>query len=126
MSDKMTKILAERGEQYGSYRSQAELSRAIRDLVLSHIKCEIPAYMEESINMISHKIARVANGNTHNVDSWRDIAGYATLVANLLEEENNGAEPAPVTRREGKSPTEKAGKSGVYVTDEPEGCQARF
>ncbi len=35
--------------------------------------------------MIFHKIARIINGDPNYADSWVDIAGYATLVANRLE-----------------------------------------
>jgi hypothetical protein len=35
--------------------------------------------------MILHKIARIVNGDPNWSDSWRDIAGYATLVADRLD-----------------------------------------
>jgi hypothetical protein len=35
--------------------------------------------------MICHKMARIMNGDPNYVDSWADIAGYATLVANRLK-----------------------------------------
>ena len=35
--------------------------------------------------MIVHKLARIVNGNPDKVDSWVDIAGYATLVAERLQ-----------------------------------------
>jgi len=126
MSDKMTKILEERGKQYGSYRDQAELSKKLRDIILGHMRVntptQIPEYMEESINMISHKIARIANGNAHNVDSWRDIGGYAILVADLLEEdethrEESAIRPATITAHKHEGQTEKAGESGRHISD---------
>lgn len=40
---------------------------------------------KEALEMIASKIARILNGNTNNEDSWRDIAGYATLVADRLK-----------------------------------------
>lgn len=39
----------------------------------------------EAINMIVNKIGRIYNGDPHYSDSWRDIAGYATLVADRLD-----------------------------------------
>ena len=42
----------------------------------------------EAINMIVNKIARIYNGDPHYADSWRDIAGYATLVADRLDNDN--------------------------------------
>lgn len=35
--------------------------------------------------MIFHKIGRILSGNWREPDHWRDIAGYATLVADRLE-----------------------------------------
>ncbi len=40
----------------------------------------------EALEMICHKIARIINGDSDYADSWVDIAGYATLVANRLNE----------------------------------------
>ena len=39
----------------------------------------------EALDMIASKIARVVNGNPNHIDSWIDIAGYATLVADRLQ-----------------------------------------
>ena len=34
--------------------------------------------------MIAVKIARILNGDPNHFDSWIDIAGYATLAAELI------------------------------------------
>lgn len=39
----------------------------------------------ECLEMIAHKIGRILNGDPNYGDSWRDISGYATLVADRLE-----------------------------------------
>lgn len=36
--------------------------------------------------MIAHKIGRIVNGNPNNIENWRDIAGYAELVARILSQ----------------------------------------
>jgi hypothetical protein len=41
--------------------------------------------MAETLDMIAHKIGRIIAGNAAEPDHWRDIAGYAQLVANRLE-----------------------------------------
>jgi hypothetical protein len=103
MSDKMSQILASRGEQYGDYKKQSELSRRLRESVLNHMHehnepnerlVRVRPYIAESTNMICHKLARAFNGNVLNVDTWRDIAGYATLVADTLERDSMPV-PAP-------------------------------
>jgi hypothetical protein len=38
----------------------------------------------EALEMIANKIARILNGDPDYADSWTDIAGYATLVAERL------------------------------------------
>ena len=43
----------------------------------------------EALFMVLHKVARIVNGDFNYDDSWRDIAGYATLVANELEGKND-------------------------------------
>jgi len=46
------------------------------------------ADQREALDMICHKIARIVNGNPDYADSWTDIAGYATLVAERLENDS--------------------------------------
>ena len=43
--------------------------------------------MTEAITMIANKLGRVINGDPYYDDSWRDIAGYATLVVKELEKQ---------------------------------------
>ena len=35
--------------------------------------------------MIAHKLARIINGGSKFIDNWRDLAGYAKLIADYLE-----------------------------------------
>ncbi len=41
----------------------------------------------EALDMNAHKVARILNGDPDYSDSWRDIAGYATLVADRLDKQ---------------------------------------
>lgn len=41
----------------------------------------------EALDMIMNKIGRIVNGNSNNVDSWQDIAGYAQLIVERLKKE---------------------------------------
>lgn len=47
---------------------------------------DIDEDMAEALFMIAHKIGRIVNGDPWHVDSWIDIAGYAKLVADRLED----------------------------------------
>jgi len=96
--------LKERGSKYGNFKDHAELSQSLQDLIKGHI-CDIngittvkelnnhlPKYMTEALNMICHKLARIANGDPYYDDSWRDIAGYSQLVVDILAKESDGEE----------------------------------
>ena len=80
--------LAAREANYGRFADQAELSQQFKNIAHSAAKWdELPADMKESIDMICHKIARVLNGRgAEYADNWHDIAGYATLVEDRLNE----------------------------------------
>ena len=39
--------------------------------------------------MILHKLARILNGDPNYVDSWHDIAGYAILVEDIINEKRS-------------------------------------
>lgn len=82
-------VLEERGQEYGDFEIVARTASEIRDAIMrphfSRHQDRMPAVQREAIIMIATKLARIANGNPGNVDSWRDIAGYATLVVRDLE-----------------------------------------
>lgn len=80
-------ILDERATTYGHFYMQAELSQALKNTIMAHLieaKKTLVADQQEALEMILAKIARITNGNSNYVDSWDDIAGYATLVAKRL------------------------------------------
>ena len=79
-------ILAERGQRYGSFHENAATAQALKKVLHMNDNWLHLAYdQRESLDMICHKMARILNGDPNYVDSWDDIAGYATLVANRLK-----------------------------------------
>ena len=76
--------LAERGTRYGEFESHAKLSQLLQQEIFMHKTQDYTPAMREAIQMICHKLARVANGDPFYDDSWRDIAGYAQLVVDEL------------------------------------------
>ena len=82
---KVEETLQERGEEYGEFSRHAEISQKLKNTVKLWLPAEIEPYKMEALEMILHKIARICNGNSNNIDSWHDIAGYATLVVKELE-----------------------------------------
>jgi len=92
-SQSTEQILEQRGIRYGSFKDHSEISNALRSMVLSHYAKThpqgpgLPPYMMESLIMICHKLGRIANGDPSYDDSWKDIAGYAQLVVDILHEQ---------------------------------------
>lgn len=84
---KIDDILDQRHDTYGNFADLAEIAVDLRRVLLEHLVhkgARLPADHEEALAMICTKMARIVNGAEH-VDNWRDIAGYATLVADRLE-----------------------------------------
>lgn len=84
--------LQQRGTRYGSFKNHAaisqELQRVFRQGCVASGKDTLDPFLVESVNMICHKLARIANGDPYYDDSWRDIAGYAQLVVDILNGKN--------------------------------------
>jgi hypothetical protein len=79
-------ILQERGERYGRFQDNAATVQALKKVLHMHDNWLHLNYdQREALDMICHKMARIMNGDPNYVDSWADIAGYATLVANRLK-----------------------------------------
>lgn len=86
MTNKIDQILAERGERYGEFKDHAKISQEMKRVMQKTDGWHnLGATGREALEMIAHKIARILNGDPTYADSWRDIAGYATLVADRLE-----------------------------------------
>jgi hypothetical protein len=88
----INEMLAGREARYGSFEGHAEISQVIKQVIHSAAKArnkELESDQLEALDMIAHKIARIINGDPNYADNWIDIAGYATLVANRLEKEDN-------------------------------------
>jgi hypothetical protein len=81
-------ILDSRAKDYGKFIDGAEIMQLLKRIVHSYIEArntQLAFDQREALDMIVHKMGRIINGNPDKVDSWRDIAGYATLVADRLE-----------------------------------------
>jgi len=84
----INQILAERGARYGTFDGHAEISQRLKALVHHYEAvrgCDLEHDQRESLEMVMHKVARILNGDPNYSDSWRDISGYASLVADRLD-----------------------------------------
>jgi len=80
-------ILAERGSRYGAFIDHATVTQALKRIVFDRLRdrgIEMQPDQYEAIEMIAHKLGRIANGDPDYADSWDDIAGYAKLVGDRL------------------------------------------
>ena len=69
--------LSDRESTYGSFKDVAVTTRNIMNCIDVD---SMNAVQQEALHMICSKLARIANGDPNHVDSWHDIAGYASLV----------------------------------------------
>lgn len=84
----VNETLDERAQDYGKFKDGAALMQGIKRLLADHARVHDKTFADdqwEALEMIVHKIARIVNGNPDKVDSWVDIAGYATLIADRLQ-----------------------------------------
>jgi hypothetical protein len=82
------KTLDERGTRYGEFPEHAVISQRLKRVMkATPVWDKLKPHQQEALEMIQHKIARILNGDPNYDDSWRDVAGYATLVVNELNKE---------------------------------------
>ena len=114
--------LAERGARYGAFPAFSDVTQTLKAIFKSKMgeKWDLLADdQKEALEMIAHKLARIITGDPHYDDSWRDIAGYAQLVANRL------AAPAAAPATDTDKPTANpvVGDKGTQTqTGEPCNC----
>lgn len=81
----ITSTLAERGNSHGDFQANGSVMQHLKEVVRGERNWnQLPPYQREAIEMICHKLGRILCGNSNFTDHWHDIAGYATLVENIL------------------------------------------
>ena len=91
--DQIAKILNERQATHGDYLSKCVFIQIVKEQMRDENGNwhRLDSDMQESLDMVIHKISRILYGNPYHTDNWLDIAGYIMLVGNRLkiEEEFN-------------------------------------
>lgn len=84
-------VLQERGSRYGRFEDNASLSQELKSAICRVLdnptlvrRDQFKPIHREAIQMILHKISRIACGDPNYDDSWTDIAGYAQLVVDFI------------------------------------------
>jgi len=86
--DSIKETLKERGSRYGEFKDFAKISQELKSKIPIYLTTE-DEVINEGLEMIMHKIARILNGDPFYDDSWRDIAGYSLLIVEYIERLNN-------------------------------------
>ena len=87
MTADINALLAERGRTHVDYAVHALITQDLKRVITHHVADldrRLDDDMQESLDMIVHKIGRIIAGNPAEPDHWFDVAGYAQLVANRL------------------------------------------
>ena len=80
-------LLNERGKTHGCYAVHALIAQDLKRVIthhVGHLDRRLDDDMQETLDMVAHKIGRIIAGDPGFADHWADIAGYAQLVANRL------------------------------------------
>lgn len=86
--DETEALITERGSRYGKFKDGADIMQSLKDTMRDVDGWNnLTASQKEALDMIQHKIGRILNGDPTYDDSWKDIAGYATLIVNELNRE---------------------------------------
>ena len=87
-TDRIEETLSERHDTYGYFIYLARISQRLKKVLYNELATrnkDLAPDQIEALEMIMHKIARIVNGDADHIDSWHDISGYATLVADRLK-----------------------------------------
>lgn len=87
-------ILNERKNTHGDFIQGSVTFNALMELINKNRK-NIDGVQYYALTMIAGKLVRILNGNSHEIDHWQDIIGYATLGGRLelAESSDNTSEP---------------------------------
>ena len=85
MTDKIDKLLKERGKVHGDFGEHARLTQELKGVAHTSGNWDELSYeQKEAIDMILHKLGRILAGDPNHEDHWADLQGYARLAADRL------------------------------------------
>jgi len=83
----MKKILDTRRKTHGNYTETAAAIQETKDLWRAHPGWEnLSPVQRETLEMVAHKVGRILCGNPNFIDHWVDIAGYAQITSDRVDE----------------------------------------
>ena len=81
-------LIAERRKTHGDFSRTADTADTLVAFLRNRAQ-HASADQRHALDMIAVKIARILHGDPDCDDHWRDIAGYATLVADRIDQRRN-------------------------------------
>lgn len=89
----VNETLNSRASTHGDFRDNGRIMQRLKFLMrtegINWQRGKLDDFHQEALDMIQHKIGRILSGNPNEPDHWHDIAGYATLVENILRTGNS-------------------------------------
>ena len=83
--EKVRQTLNQRQSQYGSFEDVAQTTEQLFQVIKGGASfVDFTESQRMALYMIFSKVARLSNGDCNHKDSWHDIAGYATLIDEVL------------------------------------------
>ncbi len=76
--------LDQREKQHGSFETHAEIESYLARAPSVNYN-NMTDVQKIGLQMILHKVSRILNNGHNHIDSWHDIAGYATLVEQHMQ-----------------------------------------
>ena len=86
MKQIIDEMLEKRRLRHGNWRANSEVSQLLK-INLASTKEFRPPQINEGLDAICVKLARIATGDPMFIDHWDDIQGYAKLVSDFLRNE---------------------------------------
>ena len=117
-------IMEERGSSYGDFGSQAMCAQTLKQILHGHAHrhgVDLSGEQKEAIDMMATKLSRIVNGDPNKVDSWRDVEGYAKIIADRLEEQQQRAVASDVMVEDAEGAVVKpfSGLEDAYDSRDP-------
>jgi hypothetical protein len=72
--------LKDRGKTHGPWPNYCHIAQELKGLVMETNTPKRTEQINEGLDMICGKLARILTGDPNEPDHWRDIQGYARLV----------------------------------------------
>jgi len=86
----INETLKDRERRYGTFKHGAMIAQNLKfEMTCSQNWELLSCDKREALQMIVTKISRILNGDPYHADNWHDIAGYATLIEDELNEQGS-------------------------------------